>query len=386
MRYHNIMRKVVFAFLLIPVITFGAAAEADAASLPKGLENALHHALVKECKATHTPGAIAGVWEEGKGSWRAVWGVASTATKRPPVFGDVTRIGSITKTFTTTMILLLVKKHELSLDDTVGRWFPNMPDGDKITIRMLGNMSSGIGDYVVAPKFNKPYFDNPHQVWTPRELVKIGLGMPRKYSPGKGFNYSNTNTVMLQLIIQDVTHKPFAKDLKQMILQPLGLTHTGYPTTGRLPKPHWQGYASPNPPWRLFPVKGKDHTVVNTTNWSPSFGAAAGQMISTLNDLHRWSVALGTGALLTPALQKERLLPNPSMKPDHAYCFGFMVLNGWIFHNGEVPGFNTVVAYFPASRSTIVVMANTNAGMPADEIFKALATVVGQHHAPHLTP
>lgn len=374
MHRRSFVGKVVFAFLLLSIITPCSTARVEAASLPKKLDNALYGALVKESRATHTPGVIAGVWEKGKGSWRTVWGVASTTTDRPPVFRDVTRIGSITKTFTTTMILLLVKKHELSLDDTIGRWFPGIPDCNKITIRMLGNMSSGIGNYTDDPTWQKNMLANPQRVWTTQALVRIGLGMPRKFSPGHGFYYSNTNTVMLELIIQDITHEPFARELKKMILQPLGLTCTGYPTTDRLPTPHWQGYTSLD----------ASNTRVDATNWNPSWAAAAGQMTSTLKDLHRWSVALGTGALLTPALQKERLQPNPGVKPanGHAYDFGVAFDNGWIYHNGSLPGFNTVAAYLPADRTSIVVMANTDSESPADKIFKALAVVVASNRAP----
>jgi D-alanyl-D-alanine carboxypeptidase len=338
----------------------------------------LTSALQRTWASTWGPGVIAGVWVGNRG-WTAVRGSAARASAPRPVLGDHTRIGSVTKTMLGTLILELADQGRLSLNETIGRWFPNLPNARRITIRELGDMSSGIATYTGNSVITDRYFANPTMTWNPNTLIAGGVALPRKFAPGKGFDYSDTNFVVLGRIAELVTGKPLAVLLRTMVFNPLGMNQTSYPTGNRLPRPFWRGYT----------IQGSQlGNVLDATNWSPSFAAGAGQAISTLVDLHRWAQAVGTGALLTPAAQRLRLIPNPASEAGgRAFLFALGSDHGWLGFEGSIPGYNTELEYLPALKATIVVLVNTDisnadAVSPAAKIFAALARVIAPTHVP----
>jgi Beta-lactamase len=155
---------------------------------------------------------------------------------------DHTRIGSITKTMTGTVILRLVDEGKLGLDQPLSAFRPDIPHADAITIRQLLNMTSGLFNYSDDRALDQALDDHPQQPWTPEQLVQFGLRYPPYFAPGEGYHYSNTNYALLGLIDDN-----------------------------------------------------------------PSWGGAAGAVIATLDDLHRWAPAPGNGTLLKPATQAARL-------------------------------------------------------------------------------
>lgn len=338
----------------------------------------LDRALRTTGASTWAPGVIVGVWVGDRG-WTSVLGSARRAAGPRPVLSEHTRIGSVTKTITGTLILQLVDEGKLRLGDTLERWFPELPDARKITIRDLGDMSSGIASYTTDSVITNRYFTHPTMAWNPNALIAGGAALPRLFTPGNGFWYSDTNFVMLGRIVELVTHKPLAQVMQSMLFKPLGMHDSIYPTNNRLPSPFWRGYT----------VQGSEHgNVLDATNWSPSFAAGAGQGISTLADLHRWARALGTGSLLKAATQRARLVPNPASEAGgRAYLFALGSDHGWLGHEGSIPGYNTEVQYLPSLKATIVVLANTdianaNVVNPTPAIFQALARVIAPKNVP----
>jgi D-alanyl-D-alanine carboxypeptidase len=356
------------AAALLLVLT---AAAAEAASFDKRTAARLDRALGSAHAQTWAPGAIAGVWAGEKG-WTGVDGVSDRTTAARPRLSDRTRIGSVTKTFTGTLVLRLVDAGRLRLDDTIERWFPNVAGASAITIRDLGTMSSGIASYSRDEATIERYLARPSTVWRPAELIAIGARLPRVFKPGDGFDYSNTNFLMLGQIVEQVTGRPLATVMREQLFTPLGMRETTYVPLTRLPRPAWSGYT----------LQGStDGTVRDASAWSPTFSGAAGQISSTLGDLRRWTVAVGSGSLLSAATQRERLRTNPaSARAGRAYAFGIGRAEGWLMHSGELPGYNTQIAYLPARRLAIVVLTNADipgpAGNPAPAIFNALAGVV----------
>ncbi|GMU58169.1 MAG: beta-lactamase [Candidatus Xenobia bacterium] len=332
-------------------------------------EATLNRTLDEQFAVLDAPGVIAGVWVGGQ-SWTALRGVQDTLTRTPVTMNLHTRVGSVTKTLTGTLILQLVGEGLLGLDESIERWFPELPDARAITIRDLGSMSSGIDSYTLDPKVADEYLSNPTRAWSPQELVAAGASLPRKFPPGLGFQYSNTNFVMLGLIVESLRGKPIAQVLKERIFARLGMEQSSYPLDTRLPDPHWSGYT----------LQGSaDNLPLDATEWSPTFASTAGEMVSTLEDLRIWTRVLGTGSLLSPALQAERLKPNlASQAGGRAYLFALgREPGGWLAHDGEIPGFNTQIAYLPSLDATIVVMVNCDIGKaPAAQIFAALASII----------
>ncbi len=343
---------------------------------PKGQLDArtqerLDRTLATVTRQTWNPGTIAGVWVGDRG-WTAVDGVADRATGRGPRLGDHTRIGSVTKTFTATLILQLVDQGRLRLDDTIERWFPDFPNARAITIRQLGTMSSGIASYSTDEATVLRFFANPTAAWTPQGLIAISAGLPTRFAPGTGFDYSNTNFVMLGQIVEQVTGRPLATVMQEQLFGPLRMRATTYRPLLKLPAPAWSGST----------VQGADAgAVLDATGWNPTFADAAGQIVSTLGDLRIWTRAVGSGSLLKPATQAERLKPNPhSERGGRAYLFGLGRAKGWLLHSGELPGYNTQIAYLPQRRLSVVVLTNADiggaTGNPAPAIFNALAATI----------
>lgn len=371
------MRRALAPCLLALVLVAACAPLAGAAPLGPAVESKLDHALAKAFSSTRSPGVVAGVWQ-GKRGWTAVRGTAVKGKRVPPTLADHTRIGSVTKTFTGTLVLQLVDEGKLRLDQSIEPWFPQAPDAASITIRQLGDMSSGIDTYTADESIRNRYLDDPTTVWKRSELIAAGLARPRLFPPGAGFFYSDTNTLMLGTIVEAVTGKPIARLLRQRIFAPLGLRQTSYPSSSRLPDPFWNGYTDQN-------VKGA--AIRDSTDWSPSFAGPAGQIVSTLPDLRRWTVALGTGSLISAAAQRQRLRPNPaSVEGGREYLFALGRDHGWLTHTGDLPGYNTTVAYLPKKRATIVVLTNTDAEAagadPTPVIFSALARVIAPGNVP----
>ena len=380
-------RAIGWAGLVLAVIASmlpGTAAAGTGAARPAGgglgtrTVARLDRTLRSTWASTWAPGVIAGVWVGDRG-WTAALGSAQRAAGPRPLLVDHTRIGSVTKTMIGTLVLELVDRHKLRLDESIARWFPQLPDAGQITIRELGDMSSGIASYTTNTTFTDRYFSDPTMSWTPDQLIAGGAALPRTFAPGDGFDYSDTNFVMLGRILEMVTHKPLAQLFRAMLFKPLGMNASSYPTGNRLPSPYLHGYT----------IQGSNKgNVLDSTNWSPSSAAGAGQAISTLGDLHRWTVAVGTGRLLTPAAQRARLIPNPaSIAGGRAYLFALGRDHGWLAHEGQIPGYNTQIAYLPKLKATIVVIANTdiaNASLvtPVTAIFQELARVIAPRNVP----
>ena len=329
----------------------------------------------------NAPGIQAGVWTDD-GQWVGTAGVAEKGTSRQITPADHTRIGSITKTMTATVILQLIEEGKISFDDLIDTYVPRMPNGDTVTIKNLLEMQSGIPPYTLpTTSVVKMYSSDPTQPFTAQELVNSVKKMPPMFKPGTEFFYSNTNYILLGMVIEKVTGQSIEENFQQRLLAPLGMDQTSVPGTSTdLPEPYLSGISEQADP------QGK---VKNATNWNPSFALTAGEVISTLDDLHTWGVALGTGeGILTPETQQMRMESlNQTVPPntaDRSYGMGIANGNGWLGHTGAIPGYNTVVYYQPDSRTTIVAMVNSdipngtkkNQIAPASEAFQGLSQVV----------
>ena len=230
---------------------------------------------------------------------------------------DHTRIGSVTKTFTGTAVLQLVDQGRIRLSDPISRYIDGVPNGDAITLDMLGRMRSGLPDYSETDTFmTRLYAEEPAgpQAFptTPRELVDWAFRQPVDFAPNTQWAYSNTNTVLLGLVVEQVSGLSLADYLTQNVFGPLGLTQTSFPADGVLPAPYAHGYN-----------QGPDGTVYDATLWNPSWGYAAGAVVSTLSDIRTWASAVGTGSLLRPDTQSQRIADGSTVAtPEHLYELG----------------------------------------------------------------
>jgi D-alanyl-D-alanine carboxypeptidase len=382
-----------------------SAAGQDSAGGEEQASNAdLAAALKKSFRESDAPGVVAAV-QTPEYTWVRALGVADRASGESMTPEVHQRIGSVTKTFTATLLLQAEDEGLLSLDDTIDQHIKGIPNGDKITLRQMANMTSGIASYTFNTKFQDELLSNPERVWTPKELAQIGIEDSPAFDPGTEFQYSNTNTVLLGLVLEKVTGEPIGNLYRKQIIEPLGLRETSFPDADpSLPEPHAQGYT----------LQGQsDGKPADATDWNPSWGWSAGEMISTVEDLLVYGRALGTGeGLLPPKQQTERLdsfvtdvppLNQPPLKGNLSYGLGLVTDSGWLGHTGELPGFNTSVYYHPALDATMVVEVNSDIASgdcpkdkptmtdgpkgipcedPADRIFGGLAKALGEPRAP----
>jgi D-alanyl-D-alanine carboxypeptidase len=363
-------------------------------------QDALNAALEQSFEESGAPGVVAAV-QTPEDTWVGTLGVADLASEEPMTPDVHHRIGSVTKTFTISLLLQAADEGLLSLDDTIEQYVDGVPNGDEITLRQMANMTSGIASYTEDEQWQNEVFSDTSRVWTPEELAQIGIEDSPLFDPGTEFHYSNTNTVLLGLVLEQVTSQPIGELYRERIIEPLGLQGTSFPDADpSLRDPHDQGYT-------LQGQSGGEP--VDATNWNPSWAWTAGAMISTMEDLLAYGRALGTGeGLLPPEQQAERLdsfvsdVPPLNQSPlngDLGYGLGLMNDQGWIGHNGELPGYNTYLLYHPELDATVAVVVNSDIPSgdcpadkptmtdgprgipcddPADRIFRALAEALGK--------
>jgi D-alanyl-D-alanine carboxypeptidase len=323
---------------------------------------------------TGTPGVTVGLWFPHRGSYVRSYGVADSATGTPMNPGLFMRIGSETKTFTATAVLELVDKGKVGLDDPVSDYVRGVPDGRHITIRQLLEMRSGLFPYTADPGFVKALLSDPYRSFTPEQALAYGYRHKNVFAPGAQFLYDNSNYVLLGLVVEKAGRMPLADFIRDRVLRPSHLAHSFLPAGAEFPRPHAHGYTNQT-------LTG---AVADTTHWNPSWGWAAGAMISDLGDLHRWAKDVATGTLLSPATQKERLKFLPSRPNGPGYGLGIFDTDGWIGHNGSLPGYESVTVYLPQQDATMVILLNTdilhNGAEPSTLFAEAITRIVTPDH------
>ncbi|PEM86157.1 alkaline D-peptidase [Bacillus wiedmannii] len=291
----------------------------------------IEQVIDKAANAKNIPGVIVTV-KNGEASWAYASGEGNIERNHKVDADSAFRIGSTTKTFVATVVLQLAGEKKLSLDDTVEKWLPGLIkgkgyDGSKITIRQLLNHTSGIADYL-TPDLKEKLIENPSENYTAEQLISRALQL----EPVKGWSYSNTNMVIIGLLIQKVTGESYAEQIQKRIIDPLSLKETVLPGSSMdIPKKNARGYLNTG------------DKLVDITLFNPSFANASGEMISTGEDMTTFFRALLGGKLLTPEMQKEMVthtVDTPLGKyglgihatklPDGTEVWG---------HGGGIPGF-----------------------------------------------
>lgn len=313
-------------------------------------------------QTTKVPGLVALVVDKKRGiNWVYTGGVANLSDLTPMNSGYVFRIGSNTKTFTVTVLLQLVQEQKLSLDDKVSKYFPNYPKAGAITVAMLCNMTSGIPDYTRNAVWGNVMETTPARRWTPRELVDWAFSENFLFEPGTEFRYSNSNTILLGMIIEKITGNSLEAEIRQRIIQPLQLTQTALITSGTsFPGPHARGY------YEGSFVAGNDQTEI----YDYSYIWAAGSAYSTPRELQRYAEALVGGELLTPVMQKKRLEEMRELAPRLAYGLGLFRRGSFYGHNGTVTGYSSSMYHSNLRGCTVIIYFNSMLELHPDYLFE----------------
>ncbi|MFF9429227.1 serine hydrolase domain-containing protein [Streptomyces sp. NPDC090303] len=314
--------RTVVAAALVAGLTAGALATPAlaAGAAPAKPGHAATQRALDAAVAGGVPGAVAQA-RDGHGRWTGTAGARGG--------DDRYRVGSITKTFTATVLLQLQAEGRIDLDDPVEKWLPGVVrghghDGRRITVRQLLNHTSGIYSYTSDPGFQAKVFgpgflEHRYDTWTPAQLVAVAMGHEPDFAPGTSWNYSNTNFVLAGMVIEKVTGRPYGKAVENRIIKPLKLRATTVPgTRAAMPRPSSPAYSKLS--------EDVNAPVHDVSALNPSIAGAAGEIVSDSRDLQTFYRALLQGRLLTKGALKEmtttvRVSPE---RPDLGYGLGLM--------------------------------------------------------------
>ncbi|MFI8166238.1 serine hydrolase domain-containing protein [Streptomyces sp. NPDC085931] len=289
------------------------------------------------------PAVLATVNKDGR--TRSLVAGSARLGERVPVPRDgYVRAGSNTKTFTAVVVLQLVAEGRVRLDEPVETYLPGLVrgkgiDGRRITVRQLLQHTSGLPsytDHLGLEDFEKIQ----HRFFQPHDLLATALAHPAHFPPGTRWKYSNTNYLLAGLLIERVTGRPVQEEMTRRVIRKAGLRHTYWPQAGdrSLRRPHAHGYALSDP---------RTRRVMDVTEMDPSWGGAAGQLVSTPGDLAAFARVLIDGGLL-PARQlaEMRKTVDAPLLPGWRYGLGVFSVPlscGGVYwgHGGDIDGYET---------------------------------------------
>ncbi|MEO6838072.1 MAG: serine hydrolase [Ginsengibacter sp.] len=258
---------------------------------------------------------------------------------------SVFQLGSVTKQFTSAVILKLQAAHKLSVTDKLSKYFPDYPKGDSITIKELLTHTSGIYDYTHDENFMKNEIAKPK---TREQMMALFENKPLDFSPGTSWSYSNSGYSMLGYIIEKVTNTSYEQAILKYIFSPLKMTHSGFDFTDLKNPDKTTGYYVLN-----------DHDTMRAPIVDSTISFSAGAIYSTTGDLYKWSQALENNTILTASEQNEAYTP---VKNNYGYGWGIDSIDGKrrLSHNGGIPGYITTISRVPADDVTIILLSNAS--------------------------
>ncbi len=386
------MRKTIVFVIIWLLLSVAVHAQTSVATKP-ALQTALQLKLDEWHRAGSFPGATLGVVLANGESFSLAVGFSDRETKTPMKPTDQMLAGSVGKTFAAATALQLIKEGRIGLNDRIekylGRepWFSRLPNAKDITVRQLMNHSSGLVRYEFKEQFTKDLTANPEKTWKPAELVAYLLDERAAFEAGKGWDYSDTNYIVLGMIIEKVTGRTFYDEANRRLLTPLKLSNT-IPQNGPRLKGVVQGYAGPNNPFG-----GTDAMIVNGKfAINPQFEWTGGGYASTAHDLARWAKMLYEGKAFSPDLLPQVVdgVAAPMLGRETKYGLGVIIRKTTVGtsygHSGFFPGYMTDMMYFPEYKVALAVQVNTSVGRslgkPLGRVLVEMMEVVGTNKQP----
>ena len=343
---------------------------------------ALSATLLRLRETYGIPGISAAMTFPDGTTWIAKAGFADVARHRVVTPTTEFAAGSISKTFTSALILRLAEEGRLSLDASVRTYLPNLAIGSAITVRQLLDHTSGLDDFFSHAAIDKALLARPTRVWTAADSLRY-MGRPY-FQPGAGWHYSNANYLVLGMVAEAVGGAPLATQLRQRFFDPLGLRHTVYQWVEkpRGPIAHGYRFTSPNP--RQKGIDVSDGTAVIPFTSVVTASGGAGSIATSATDLVRWARALYGGNVLQPAslaAMVDDAAVTTALKSSVPYGLGVQVVTidgrqAW-GHSGRLLGFRAVMRWLPAEGIAVAVMTNQSRTDPNVLVRDLLRSVIG---------
>jgi len=378
---------IVFLLFLIAATTSTSAQRAVTATGTNVLKKELQMKLDEWHHAGKFPGATVGVVLPDGESFGLAVGYSDRESKTPMKPTDRMLAGSTGKTFAAATAMLLIKEGKIGLDDKVEKyfgnevWFARLPNAKDITVRQLMNHTSGLVRYEFKEQFTKDLSANPGKVWKPEELLSYLLDEKAPFEAGKGWDYSDTNYIVLGMIIEKVTRRSFYDEANKRVVRKLKLSNT-IPQDSREIKGLVQGYAGANNPFG-----GRDEMISDGKfAINPQFEWTGGGWASTSEDLARWAKLMYEGKAFDASMVPIMLDGVPAkLGPNVKYGLGVIIrptAAGLTYgHSGFFPGYLTDMMYFPEKKIAIAVQVNSSApqifgGKPPARLIAEMAEIV----------
>jgi D-alanyl-D-alanine carboxypeptidase len=323
--------------------------------------------LLDEIMGSGVPGILMSVYTKNEGMWLGASGKADLKNDIGLQVCNMTRVGSTVKTFTAVTIFLLVEEGKLDLDDLASEYLTDsdledLENADRATIRQLLQHSSGIYNYIQSLKFQTASINDLIKEWKPEELLSCARGRKAYFEPGTDVLYSNTNYILLGMIITAIEGKPFFEVFREKIFTPLNLGSTRFAASDPVPDGIIRGYVD------FY----SNLDVINATYYSGwDYYTADGGLISNAYDLNVFLSALFNGEIISQNSLDEMLTWQKPKETDPEffplwYGLGiFKMETPWgdaYFHSGDAIGYYACMAYFPEQSTTICWAVNGNYG------------------------
>jgi len=321
-----------------------------------------------------SPGWILGIKDYNK-YYKYAGGLANREGKIPMVDNFQIRIGSISKTFTATLVLILCDEGVLNLNDKLVNYYPEFPESDKITLRQLLMHTSGIVTWDENDSIRTQVYEGTYD-WTIEKLIDWASKQDLLFEPGNGFNYSNIGYFLLGKIIEDATESSVIDLISEKICDPLNLENTFMAASPQFAGEMIHGYDESG--GTIEDITGTP--AANAINFELSW--TAGGIISSMDDLSVWSRALYKGTLISDSLHEQQmpvLNPPTENNPYYSgYGMGIKQSDKWIGHNGAISGYVCFMFYYPEGDVSVVTFFNKFSAFDA-EVNLSDITAVGQN-------
>jgi CubicO group peptidase (beta-lactamase class C family) len=347
----------------------------------------------------HLKALIVRVTTGGRNTYTGALGESMTGV--PATTAMHVRNGFVAYSYLTTLLLELVDRKKISLDDKLSKYLPDLPRANAVTIKMLANSTSGYADYVYQPALNRINL-YPFEQWATAQLIKIGTSAPPTFPPGTNWAYAHTNYAILGKVLPKAGGKPLGELMEQYIFRPMGLKQTQWSDTPQIPEPVLHTFSSERreplgvPPGKPF--------YEDSTYWNPSWTAPEGaSQTSDVTDLTTSIQAIGSGKLLSAESHRAQVGPNlvgfghpasgcPACARNtkaHSFGMGVILQGPWITGNKFYAGSGAIVGYLPSAKLAIAVITTYkpsgfdrqgNADDAGAEILSTLAKTLAPAH------
>lgn len=317
---------------------------------------------------TQVKALVGGIWSGDREILTVALGESMTSV--PATTDMYIRIGGISEMFFGTLVMILVEKGIVNLDDKISKWLPNFLAADRVTIEMLIKNTAGYKDYVLNKDFINEILKHPFRDISRKEILDYATRDGElNFPPGTQQRYSHTEFTILGEAIERAAGQTMAQLYEENIFTPLGLTHTGYSINTDLPSPVLHAFSSDRGIYE------------DATFWNPSWTGESGPLYSNLSDLRKWAPVFGKGTLLTKA-SFDKLVSRfeGTGSPDFYFASGFGVINGWYAQNPSFNGYSGGFGYLPSKELTIIIFTTESedpkSGSQAVNILEALAKTI----------